>query len=93
MAEENKRVNNQLFSASVTGSTFEEFSQHAMLFPVQEPQPPPQVTPPLSTTPGMMEFDLIYSRKVLFTGNSFVIDTTDYIKLYIYYMKRGFLLG
>lgn len=53
MMDDQRRVNNPLFSASVTGSTFEEFSQHAMIFPAQEVQPPPQVTPPLSTTPGM----------------------------------------
>lgn len=60
MAEHNRRVNNQLFSASVTGGTFEEFSQHAMLFPVQETLAPAQVTPPSSTTPGM-EFGLVSS--------------------------------
>lgn len=69
MAEESKRVNNPLFSASVTGSTFEEFSQHAMLFPARQSQPPPQVTPPLSTTPGMMVFDLFYVRSEL--GNDY----------------------
>lgn len=52
--QQQRRVNNPLFSASVTGSTFEEYSQRAMLFPAQEvQQPPPRVTPPLLATPGM----------------------------------------
>lgn len=34
--EVKKSVKNQLFTASVTGVTFEDFSQNAILFPAQD---------------------------------------------------------
>lgn len=64
MEDQQRRVNNQLFTPSVTGSTLEEFSQRAMIFPAQEVLPPqPQLTPPLSATPGPgMTFYLLHNR-------------------------------
>lgn len=71
MGEQQKRVNNPLFSASVTGSTFEEYSQRAMIFPAQEVASPPQATStsPLVTAPGM---------KYLFIQN---LEKTHFIKI------------
>lgn len=44
MSEKAKKVNNPLFTPSVTGGTYEEFSQNAMLFPAKE-IPTPAVKP------------------------------------------------
>lgn len=43
MADPKKLVKNTLFNPSVTGSTYEEFSQHAVLFPAMEKPPQPIV--------------------------------------------------
>lgn len=40
MNEQFKKVNNPLFSAAVTGATFEEFSQNAILLPAEKKVPP-----------------------------------------------------
>lgn len=50
-SDNKKPVKNQLFSASVTGATFEEFSQNALLFPAQE-------IPPVNTSPPIGEYFL-----------------------------------
>lgn len=36
MSEPNKKINNPLLSASVTGGTYEEFAQTATLFPAKQ---------------------------------------------------------
>lgn len=47
MADPRKLVKNSLFNPAVTGSTFEEFSQNAILLPAMEKPPPPvlNITP------------------------------------------------
>lgn len=40
MNDQFKKVNNPLFSAAVTGATLEDFSQHAVLLPAKEKDPP-----------------------------------------------------
>lgn len=52
MNEQFKRVNNPLFSASVTGATLEEFSQNAILLPAKEK------TPPATLSQGIIQFHL-----------------------------------
>lgn len=51
MSDPTKKVQNPLFNVAVTGSTFEEFSQHALLLPAKEKPPPPV----LNLTQGNLE--------------------------------------
>lgn len=41
MNDQSKKLKNPLFSAFVTGGTFEDFSQNAILLPAKEKPPPP----------------------------------------------------
>lgn len=43
MTDLNRKVLNPLFNVSVTGSTVEDYTQHALLLPAKAKSPPPPV--------------------------------------------------
>lgn len=64
MNDPKKFVKNTLFSPSVTGSTYEDFTQHAILLPAMEKPPPKPVVNivpvnNLSTNIKLFRFKLI----------------------------------
>lgn len=61
MSDPFKKVNNPLFSAAITGATFEDFSQNAVILPAKEKSAPET----FKLSQGTIFFTLLFGSKTI----------------------------